>query len=312
MKHLFCINPAAGKHDSTQSFRQQIEEACRGLDHGIFISGAPGEITRTVKTLAESGEAFRIYACGGDGTLNEVVNGAANHPNVAVTHWPGGSGNDFIRMFDEPARFRDLSQLLDAEVAAFDLIRVNDRFCAGVASIGIDARIGTEIARYKRLPLVTGPGAYTISILVNMVKGVHQHYVVELDGEVVDGRQSLMCVCNGHWYGGGYNPVPQALPDDGVLDVLLVKAVSRLKAAQVIGKYKQGRYAEYPDIIRHYRCRSVTVTCDKPNAINLDGELLTSDKAEFTLVPGALRFFYPKGASYGREDAKVPAGAAVE
>lgn len=310
MKHLFCINPAAGKRDATQSYRQQIDACCQGLDHGIFISGAPGEITQAVAKCAASGEAFRVYACGGDGTLNEVVNGAAGFENVAVTHWPGGSGNDFIRMFDRPDRFRDLSQLLDADTAEFDLIRVNDRWCVGVASIGIDARIGTEIARYKRLPLVTGPGAYTISVLVNMVKGVHQHYVVELDGEVVDGRQSLMCVCNGHWYGGGYNPVPEALPDDGVLDVLLVKAVSRLRAAQIIGKYKLGRYADYPETITHYRCKTVTVTCDKPNAINLDGELLTAEKATFSLVPGALRFFYPKGASYGRPAAEAPGAEA--
>ena len=298
MKHLFCINPAAGKYDHTEQFRAAIEESFSGEEYGVFVSSAPGEITRVVKEAAATGDEYRVYACGGDGTLNEAVSGAVFCPNVAVTHWPGGSGNDFVRMFSRPERFLDLRELLDASVAEFDVISANDQYCVGVASVGLDARIGTEIARYKRLPLVTGSGAYILSTAVNFVKGLHRPYRVTVDGVVYDGEQTMICLCNGRWYGGGFNPVPEAVPDDGLMDVLLVGEVSRLKAGRLIGLYKAGRYAEIPDLVTHLRTRQVRVECAVPNAVNLDGQLMTADSVTFTLRERALRFFYPKGETW--------------
>ena len=89
--------------------------------------------------------------------------------------------------------------------------------------MGFDARIGTEIGRYKRLPLVSGTGAYLLSTGVNFIRGIHEHYVVDVDGQHFDGNQTLMCIANGRYYGGSFNPVPDAEPDDGLLDVLLVR-----------------------------------------------------------------------------------------
>ena len=127
MKHLFIINPAAGSHNQTESYRKKIAEACekRGLDYSIRVSGAPGRCCKIAREAAETGEKYRIYACGGDGTLNEVVNGAAGFDNVAVTVFSGGSGNDFARMFSEPNAFKNLERLLDAEEVTFDLIQCN-------------------------------------------------------------------------------------------------------------------------------------------------------------------------------------------
>ena len=114
---------------------------------------------------------MRLYACGGDGTLNEVVNGAAGHPNAAVTHYAGGSGNDFVRIFSEPTAFTQLPRLLDSQAAEFDLIQCGKHRALNVCSIGFDARIGTSVNRYTRLPFVTGSGAYVLSILVNLLRG---------------------------------------------------------------------------------------------------------------------------------------------
>ena len=79
MKHLFIINPAAGSRDRTKDYSTTIHEVCtaRGLDYRIEVSTGPGECTRIAREAAQTGEAYRIYACGGDGTLNEVVSGAA-------------------------------------------------------------------------------------------------------------------------------------------------------------------------------------------------------------------------------------------
>lgn len=101
MKHLFIINPAAGSRDRTEYYKAQIADLAKDLDYEVFVSQAPGQCREAAARAAESGEAYRIYSCGGDGTLNEVVSGAAGHDNVAVTMYPCGSGNDFIRIFSE-------------------------------------------------------------------------------------------------------------------------------------------------------------------------------------------------------------------
>ena len=301
MKHLFIINPAAGKRDQTGEITQKVREVCakRGLSYEILVSRQPGDCATIAQAAAATGDPVRLYACGGDGTLNEVVNGAAGFANAAVTHYPAGSGNDFIKIFSDPAAFKSIGRLLDGEIAQMDLICCQGgSYALNICSMGFDARIGTAISKYKRLPLVSGSGAYVLSTGVNLIKGIKQHYVVEIDGERFDSEQSLICIANGRWYGGGFNPVPEAEPDDGLLDVLLVKGVSRLTVANVIGKYKSGCYKELSDIIRHFRCKRVEVHCDRPNEINLDGELLMAKDAAFEVVPNALRFVYPKGLTY--------------
>jgi len=307
MKHLFIINPAAGSRNQTEIYRKQIAEVCekKGLDYSVQVSAAPGRCYKIARRAAETGEEYRIYACGGDGTLNEVVNGAAGFPNVSVTTFAGGSGNDFARMFSQPEAFRDLERLLDAEEVEFDLIRCNDDYSLNICSVGFDARIGTDVANYKRLPLLHGFRAYAASVVVNTIKGVCEHYVIEINGEVIDGKQTLICACNGQFYGGGFNPVPEADPTDGLLDVLVVRDVSRLKVAQVVGKYKDGKYKNYPHLIRHFRTDRLKITCDKPSPINLDGELRMLQEVELSVAKEKLRFFYPKGLTWQKSPVAV-------
>lgn len=304
MKHLFIINPAAGSRDRTEDYRKQIEESCAELDYRIEVSKAPGDCCRIAREAAESGEEYRIYSCGGDGTLNEVVSGAAGYSNVAITMFAGGSGNDFIRIFSEVEPFRDIERLLDAEETTFDLMRCNGDVSLNICSVGLDARIGTDVANYKRIPLLQGFRAYAVSTIVNTIRGVSEHYIVEVNGETIDADQTLICACNGRYYGGGFNPVPEAEPDDGIMEVLLVKKVSRLKVAGVVGKYKNGRYKELVDIIRHFRTDRLVIRCDKPTPINLDGELRTGETVEIAMTGEKIRFFYPKGLTWSK---KVPA-----
>ena len=300
MKHLFIINPAAGSHDRTKEYSVAIHESCsaKNLDYRIEVSSAPGECTRLARQAAQSGEEVRIYACGGDGTLNEVVAGAAGFPNAAVTVFSGGSGNDFVKLFSDPKAFFDLERLLDADEAQFDLIRCNGDIALNICSVGLDARIGTDVASYKRLPLLHGFRAYAASTVVNVIRGIAEHYVVEVDGETVDDKFTFVCVCNGRFYGGGFNPVPEADPADGLLDVLLVKKVSRLQVPFIIGKYKDGRYKELPKLVRHLRTRQLKIRCDQAIPVNLDGELRTAQMVDFALAEEKIRFFYPKGLAW--------------
>ena len=305
MTHLFIINPAAGSKDRTAYYRRQIEEVLggRNIPYRVAVSAGPGDCTRLTREAAESGEEYRVYACGGDGTLNEVVQGAAGFDNVSITAFCGGSGNDFVKLFDDPEAFRSLPRLLDAREDSFDLIDCNGSLSMNICSVGLDARIGTDVSHYKRLPLLQGFWAYAFSTVVNVIRGVWEHYVIEIGGEVLDGDYTMICVCNGRYYGGGFNPVPQADPADGLLDVLVVNKVSRLKVAGVVGKYKAGRYAELGEIVRHFRTDKVTIHCDKVSPVNLDGELRMEKDVVMQLATKKVRFFYPKELSW---QAKIP------
>ena len=303
MTHLFIINPAAGSRDRTKDYAAAIHEIChsRDLNYRIEVSAGPGECTRIAREAAQTGEEYRIYACGGDGTLNEVMAGAAGYPNAAITVFSGGSGNDFVKLFDDPKAFFDLERLLDAEEVEFDLIRCNDDLSMNICSVGLDARIAADVARYKRLPLLHGMRAYLASTAINLFKGISEHYVIEINGEKIDGKFTFVCVCNGRYYGGGFNPVPEADPADGMLDVLLVDDISLLQVPFAIGKYKDGRYKELSKIARYYRTDRVKVTCDAPVAINLDGETRHGQVVEMRVAQEKLKFFYPKGLCWKAE-----------
>ena len=298
MKHLFIINPAAGSRDRTKAYTETIEALCKGLDYRIEVSKAPGHCRDLAREAAESGEEYRIYACGGDGTLNEVAAGAAGYPNAAVTVFSGGSGNDFVKLFSDPKAFFDLEKLLDAEEATFDMIAMGDDLALNICSVGLDARIGTDVANYKRIPLLQGFRAYAVSTVINLFRCISEHYRVEVDGQVYDGRFTFVCVCNGRFYGGGFNPVPEADPSDGQLDVLLVDKVKLLQVPGIIGKYKNGQYRLLPKLVKYFKTKALTILCDKETPVNLDGELRTAKTVEIRVAEEKLRFFYPKGLSY--------------
>ena len=306
MTHIFIINPAAGSRNRTKDYCEKIHTVChdRGLDYRIHISACPGDCERIAREAAQSGEEVHLYACGGDGTLNEVASGAAGYPNAAVTVFSGGSGNDFVKIFDDPHAFFDLERLLDCQEDTFDLVRCNDRLSLNICSVGLDARIGTDVSNYKRLPLLSGFRAYALSTVVNLLRRISEHYVVEIDGNTYDDEFTFVCACNGRYYGGGFNPVPEADPTDGKLDILLVRKVSLLQVPGIIGKYKNGRYRELPDLVTHFLTDRILIRCDKPTPINLDGELMTAETVDIRIAQEKVRFFYPKGLVWSK---KVPA-----
>ena len=300
MKHLFIINPAAGSRDRTEMYAAAIHEACtaRDLDYKIEISQAPGRCRELARQAAATGEEIRIYACGGDGTLNEVCAGAAGCDNAAITVFSGGSGNDFVKLFDDPGAFFDLERLLDAEEAVFDLIECNGEISLNICSVGLDARIAADVARYKRLPLLHGMRAYLFSTAINLFRAISEPYTVELNGQTFPGKKTFVCVCNGRFYGGGFNPVPEADPADGLLDVLLVEKVSLPQVPFIIGKYKNGEYQKLGKLVRHFKTTEVNIHCEKPSAVNIDGETHLAQDVSIRLSGKKIRFFYPRGLTW--------------
>ena len=301
MKHLFIINPAAGKTDSTSAVAAEVEAAFQGsgAEYEIYTTVGPMDACEKIRKEAETGEELRVYACGGDGTLNECVCGAAGRGNVAVTHYPCGTGNDFIKTFGpEHARFHDLSELLRGEVRKLDAIDCNGRACINICSVGIDARIGTDVHKYSSLPLVGGAAGYVTSTVVNLVKGIRTPMLIQCGMQRFEGDMTLVCACNGSYYGGGFHPVPEARPDDGVLDILVVPGVSRVTFARVVGAYAKGKYADFPSLIHHLRGSEIEIGAQEEFVVNVDGEAVRTKKLRLRLLPGAVNFIVPTGMAY--------------
>ena len=302
MKHLFLINPYAGKYDRTQEVREKLRTVLAGREDPweVAVTQYPGHGVELGRAAAERGEPLRVYACDGDGTLNEAVNGAAGYEHVAVTHYPMGSGNDFLRMFGlDACRFYDLRELLDGPQAPMDLIECNGRLALNVCSIGFDARIGLGAADFKKLPLVSGTMAYQLSALRTIVQGIHRPYRVEVDGETLPGEAfTLICACNGRYYGGGFNPSPDAVPDDSLLNFLIIPAVSRFTVLALIRKFARGEAGEIPGVLLR-QGREMKVTCDRVSMINLDGERMDGAQLTARLSEKKVNFIYPAGATWG-------------
>ena len=201
MRHIFIINPHAGKKDQTGRTYEMADllRAQHGLECQCLLTQRPGGAEEMARRLAESGEALRFYACGGDGTVSEVANGIAGFPNAAMTCIPTGTGNDFLKNFGpDAARFADVENLWNGEERQLDLIDCNGRQCLTIACIGIDARVAESVHELGDSPLLSGRGSYLAAVAVNFLfRGIGRHWRVTLDGEVIEDDFALVSMCNG-------------------------------------------------------------------------------------------------------------------
>ena len=303
MKHLFIINPVAGgKKGRFADTEAEIKQFAEKLDdpYEIYITKAPMDACEKVAAEAETGDRLFVYACGGDGTLNECLNGAVNRENVAVTHYPSGTGNDFIRMFgkDDMQRFLDLNLLVSGTIRPLDVIDCDGRYGVSICSVGIDARVARDVHKYSKIPIIGGATGYVISLLVNVIKGVKKKYRVSTADGILEKDITLVCACNGRYYGGGFNPVPDAIPDDGILEFLIIDGVSRLKVAQIVGKYAKGHFRELGSVATYIRGSYLSIEAERPFDVNIDGEILSADKISFKIVPKGLNFIFPAGMQF--------------
>ena len=305
MKHVFIINPTAGKTDSRQKI-YDMAEALRtkhDLDVQCILTKKQGHATEIAQRLCDSGEELRFYACGGDGTANEVANGIIGYDNASMTVIPVGTGNDFLKNFgDDLDKFRDAENLWDGPQFPMDAIDVNGRIALTIACSGIDARVAADVHKYSESPLLDGKSSYIVSLLVNFLfKGIGSHWTVELDGETMEDDFSLVSVCNGRYYGGGFMPVAEARMDDGVLNTLVVKKVSRGAFIKFVGPYSKGQYYKFPHVARCVAPKVVRIRSEKPDIVTcLDGECITSDDVTIRLSDKRLNFFGPTGCDCNR------------
>lgn len=303
MRHVFIINPAAGKKNSVRDLLDRVTAAFPAGDFESYTTARAGDARRLAEEAIARGDTVRLYACGGDGTLNEVVNAAAGHENAAVTNVPMGTGNDFLRLFGKEGRwkFRDIAALREGPQGAMDLMDCNGLLGLNVVCAGVDARVAANVGRFKRLPLITGTGAYVLSLIAEVCGGITRPMRVEMGPIRYEGPTAILCVCNGQYYGGGFHPSPDAMPDDGALDMILVGDVSLPWFLRYVKKYATGRYRECGTLVRDFRGDAVTFSSREEITAVVDGEVLRDRSFTLTRSQRRVNFFWPVGTSYRPE-----------
>ena len=302
MKHIFIINPHAGKRDQTSRIYEMADHLreAHGLTCACMLTDRPGGAADMARKLAETGEELRLYACGGDGTISEVANGIAGFSNAAMTAIPTGTGNDFLKNFGpDMEKFQDAENLWAGEVFPLDLIACNGRLCLTIACNGIDARIADSVHQYGNSPLLHGRNSYLASVAVNFLfKPIGRHWKVWLDDEALEDDFALVSMCNGRYYGGGSMPVPEARMNDGVLHTVLIKNIPKATFARLFAPYSAGEYRKLPqELIRVSTARQVRIQAEEDIVTCLDGECFRSREVVMCLADKRLRFFGPKGCS---------------
>ncbi|MDD2216012.1 MAG: diacylglycerol kinase family lipid kinase [Eubacteriales bacterium] len=303
MKHIFILNPVAGKGRAEIEVLPKVLEAVKdeGIDYEIHRTINVSDATNYVKNrcMAGNGEPMRFYAIGGDGTLNEVVNGAYGFDNAEVAFIPAGTGNDFVRVFKNPQFFKDIKRQLGGKAKTIDLIRHNDRVFINVLNIGLDCQVVAEVVHLKKKPFLRGALAYGVGVAIAFTgnRGCDLTITME-DGRTHQGEITLVAVGNGAFYGGGFKGIPRAKIDDGLLDVSIIKKVNRRTFLSLVMDYRKGTHLEKrnaKDLIHYTQCKSLTIHSHKEMQICIDGELAEAEEIAISIVPGALRFSVPDG-----------------
>lgn len=298
MKHIFIVNPVSGKGKAANAYIPVIEEYIKktGLDGEIYITKASRDGQRYVEEVAKKGEKVRFYSCGGDGTLYEVVNGCYKYDNCEVAAIPLGSGNDFCRIFGKNTNIDDHVNGTPVEM---DLIETDGQIAINQCSMGIDAEVCAKQAAFKKLPLVSGEMAYNLSLLYCLMGKLKSQFRITIDdSETVEGTYLFCYIGNSRWYGGGYKAAPLAMPNDGLLDFVMVRLDrSRLKLLPLISKYKAGEHLDW-DITTFRRGKKIKVESKKTAAVNVDGECAYVKEREFQIIENGITFVVPKGSQF--------------
>lgn len=312
MKHYFIMNPVSGHKRARERFLHTMTDM--ETDYELIFTTKKGDARAFAEDIANTAfrkdETVRIFACGGDGTVSDIVNGAAGCGDVEIGCIPLGTGNDFIRNFGKKSDFLDVEKYVNGPAVYCDAIRYeaeNDGVitkgrCVNMINIGLDCHIVATTDTIKKLPAINGSMAYLTSVFLNLIKKSGEDLKVNYDERFRhDGELLLISVANGCFCGGGIKGLPKARTDDGLMDVSLVGDVSRRDFIRLFPKYAKGTHLDDKLIIRKKLLRySKEIRLDidaNKNSFKLcvDGEISSQQHLKLEIEPRAFKFIVPEG-----------------
>lgn len=297
MKTRLIVNPVSGT-DAAPGYLPEMNERLRDAfgEIDIVMTVAAGDALNLARRSAEEGYE-RLFVAGGDGTLNEVLNGVAGVggglSRVTFGIIPLGTGNDFAAALGLP---EDVEGAVEAMLAGrtiqTDVGVLNDRHFVNVSAGGFIAEVSDAVN--PQLKSVAGKFAYIIGgaqVLMDYEPvGARVRATLE-DGRVVEREAGvqMFAVCNSRLVGGGQPIAPTALIDDGALDVCIVEAVPTLEFISLLGSVSGGGHIE-DERVAYFRVREIELRFDRTVKVNTDGEVLEAEECRYRLLPRAARF----------------------
>lgn len=290
----FIVNPAAGRGRAIRhaaSISRMLGDS--GIAHEVIHSNAVGDVENKVLDAVSAG-ANEIIVAGGDGSVHEAVNGIMRaSATAALGVIPLGTGNDFAKACAIPLRWEEATRLLAGRIAShaggrpIDVGRMNDRYFANSAGLGFDAKIN-GIARRNRLPI--GELNYLLAVFQGVRDGVITPKIrMQYGTHEYDGSVTLIEICNGQTVGGMFKMAPTASIDDGLLDLVFVQALSRLRIFSLLPRLLNGSHLAEREV-SSAQVTSVTVIAEGPVPAHLDGEMQPEGhEFHIEILPRALR-----------------------
>lgn len=280
MKYIFIVNEGAGKGKS-KKIVPKIEEVCKSRNYDYEIRFITKEMSGEAIAREYRNESNVIYVVGGDGTLAKTLPGLVGTKNK-LGIIPSGSGNDTYRTI----------QTMEEGEQLIDLGKINDTYFINVACTGIDAEVANNLDLFRNT-IVPSSQLYTVSIFYTFAKFKFKKIRLETKIKTIDTDYTILSICNGSYYGGGYKIAPKSRLTDGLLDIYYAEKMSKLKIIPLILKLKKGKH-EGKRRIHKFRCDKAKITFEEEIVFNVDGEKLAGKEFDIQVINKAITLYNDK------------------
>ena len=277
MKYIFIVNESAGR-GKCKKLLPNIENACKDRNIEYEIRYISKEKSGYDIALEYKEQENVIYIVGGDGTLTITLPALIGTKNkLAVI--PAGSGNDTYRTIKN----------MENKETQIDIGKINETYFINVACTGIDAEIGNNMDKLRNTIIPTGQ-LYNASIVYTFVKFKHKKMKLKTKIKDIEEKYTILSICNGSYYGGGFKIAPKSRLTDGLLDIYYVEEMAKLKMIPLILKLKKGKH-EGRRKVHKFRTNHVEIELDEEVTFNVDGEKLTDKRFVIDVLPKAITLF---------------------
>jgi YegS/Rv2252/BmrU family lipid kinase len=281
MKHIFLINSFTTK-EKTSEVENRIKEYCKNekIDYVIEINGPNYDTEDIVKKYQKDKNI--IIAVGGDGVINRVLNEIVKTNNI-LSFIPFGTGNDFYKSV--------LKELNDGE-NTIDIAKINNRYFINTACFGIDADVANN-KNIVKTKLIPKKQKYNISLIYNFFNYKCRYFEVMIDEQKFNDYYTTIAICNGSFYGSGYNIAPSSTLKDGLLDIYLAPKMNKFSMINLILKMKKGKH-EKSKRINYLKSQKIKIKSPQSFKCNIDGEELYDNIFDIEIIPNGLTVYYNK------------------
>lgn len=308
MKHLVIVNGKAGNATEKGALLAAAKKEFKDLDYEVYETTGPKSVIPFLKDYFKKNkeDTVRVYACGGDGTVNEVVNGLVGAKNAELAIIPCGTGNDFVKVYgienEDAKKIRSFKTAINGKAVPIDLSKVETKdpndtvYSINVVNIGFDAMVGAIGSVNARKGKKDPYGA--AAIIPSIFKGRFNNIILVADGEQLNKKKLLLgSVAQGKVIGGKYHAAPKSDNTDGLLDVAMMKPMSLARLMiQYFGPYEKGTYMDSPKLMKrviYKRCKVVEIIATKDIDICIDGEVAKGSYFKVTCMPKAIKLVPP-------------------